>query len=588
MEEDDSSSSCAIGSFGKDPLNSLVSVLQTADKEAQAKQLRDLGVTDETFAPALRRSCMLCRRGAQLYPRSSDLAVSFNGGKDACVVLYLWLASLAAHARSAGKDGAEPSASEPQQVIFFDSPDEFAHVRLFVAWVIRRLSLKMVVIDGCSFRKGMEDLVAGGMRAVVMGQRKGDPWMDKVDAFSPSDDGWPVFMRVNPIMDWSYSQIWAFLRVFGLPYCDLYDQGYTSLGSIGSTLKNPALLRPDGTYGAAHELVDGSLERAGRSNGNGGAKVPAATNGNTSLPNGKQPALPVGVSPVTSPTLRSFRPGSTSRLPPLPRTAGVVVVGNEILTGKVHDANAHFLCDTLHSRGVVMKSVEVVPDDIEAIARCVRKFSDRCDFVFTSGGLGPTHDDLTMAGIAAAFDVCLVEDERLFEVLSNRSSGGFLQRQVSDPCSGDRELAFKKMAQLPEGSCVEWPEDGNMWPIVSMRNVYIFAGAPHTCRAMFERVAKDGRFEGEQQWVSRTLWLDAEEEDVLESLQRTVDSFPLVEIGSYPSTTVPGASDTTDLSRRRRLSITFEAFEEEQVLAARDHLMAACPEGILVLDEESA
>eukprot|EP00440_Ansanella_granifera_P013439 gb/GFBE01014603.1/.p1 GENE.gb/GFBE01014603.1/~~gb/GFBE01014603.1/.p1 ORF type:complete len:284 (+),score=45.40 gb/GFBE01014603.1/:1-852(+) len=258
--------SCAVGSFGSPALQKLVSVLREKDEEAQRQLLRDLGVTDETFVPVLRRSCMLCRRGAQLYPRSQELAVSFNGGKDACVVLYLWLASIAAMATA---EEAEAEDNEPrcQQVIFFDSPDEFDSVRTFVKWVVRELGLKMVVVEAKSFRRGMEDLVAGGLRSVVMGQRRGDPWMDRVDAFSPSDDGWPAFMRINPIIDWSYSHIWAFLRVFELPYCHLYDEGYTSLGSVDSTRKNPALLRPDGSYAPAYEMTDGSLERAGRSGG---------------------------------------------------------------------------------------------------------------------------------------------------------------------------------------------------------------------------------------------------------------------------------------------------------------------------------
>lgn len=267
--DDFDTDSCAIGRFnqGSDPFSELVSVLSETNAEVQAERLRSLGVTDGSFASALRRSCSVCQRGALLYPRTEELAVSFNGGKDACAVLYLWLASVAVLEKKAT---AKDLPVVPQQVIFFDSPDEFTSVRSFVSWVIQRLGLKSIVLKEHSFKKGMEDLVSNGLRAVVMGQRRGDPWTDRMDVFSPSDDGWPPFMRINPILDWTYSQIWDFLRVFGLPYCNLYNEGYTSLGTVQSTAKNPALLRPNGSYAPAYELVDGSLERSGRDVKNGG------------------------------------------------------------------------------------------------------------------------------------------------------------------------------------------------------------------------------------------------------------------------------------------------------------------------------
>lgn len=190
-----------------------------------------------------------------LYPHVGELTVSFNGGKDACVVLYLWLAVLLA---------MDEELPETPQVIFFDSGDEFSKVKRFVTWVVRSLDLEMITLQHQSFRLGMESLVANNVKAVVMGQRSVDPWMAGVDAFTPSTDGWPAFMRINPIMKWSYHHVWAFLRQFGFPYCELYDQGYTSLGGVGDTLPNPALRRPDGSFAPAFELEDGSLERDGR------------------------------------------------------------------------------------------------------------------------------------------------------------------------------------------------------------------------------------------------------------------------------------------------------------------------------------
>ena len=128
----------------------------------------------------------------------------------------------------------------------------------------------MIVLENRSFRLGMESLVANNVKAVVMGQRSVDPWMKGMDAFTPSTDGWPAFMRINPIMKWSYHHVWIFLRQFGFPYCELYDQGFTSLGSVKDTLPNPALKRSDGSFAPAYELEDGTLERDGRTSSKSG------------------------------------------------------------------------------------------------------------------------------------------------------------------------------------------------------------------------------------------------------------------------------------------------------------------------------
>jgi Phosphoadenosine phosphosulfate reductase family len=117
-----------------------------------------------------------------------------------------------------------------------------------------------------SYKDGMADLVQQrSIKAVLMGQRYGDPWTDDMDDFTPSTKGWPEFMRVNPVLRWPYSHVWKFLRGCALPYCSLYDEGYTSLGEAKETIKNSALLRADGTYKSAHELHDETLERSNRS-----------------------------------------------------------------------------------------------------------------------------------------------------------------------------------------------------------------------------------------------------------------------------------------------------------------------------------
>lgn len=99
-----------------------------------------------------------------------------------------------------------------------------------------------------------------------MGQRRGDPWTEGMQWFTPSTPGWAEFTRINPVLEWKFCEIWRFLRGSGLPYCVLYDQGYTSLGERGDTLKNEALRLPDGEYRPAYELAEEEehLERSPR------------------------------------------------------------------------------------------------------------------------------------------------------------------------------------------------------------------------------------------------------------------------------------------------------------------------------------
>ena len=104
-----------------------------------------------------------------------------------------------------------------------------------------------------------------------MGQRRGDPWTESMEAFTPSTPGWAEFTRINPALEWKFSDVWRFLRGSGLSYCVLYDQGYTSLGERGNTAKNEALRLPDGEYRPAYELAEAQehLERSPRTSPDG-------------------------------------------------------------------------------------------------------------------------------------------------------------------------------------------------------------------------------------------------------------------------------------------------------------------------------
>ena len=102
------------------------------------------------------------------------------------------------------------------------------------------------------------------------------------------------------------------------------------------------------------------------------------------------------------------------------KTAGIIIIGNEILSGKVSDVNSYFLARELRQLGIDVRRISVIPDEVEIIGGEVSHFSAQYDFVFTSGGVGPTHDDVTMAGIAEGFQVDLVRSGEIEDMLRSR------------------------------------------------------------------------------------------------------------------------------------------------------------------------
>jgi FAD synthetase len=184
------------------------------------------------------------------------VAFSFNGGKDCTVLLHLLRAATA----------EVFGAADMRDVlcIYFEQRDEFPEVLDFISAVCKRYGMQMRVLQG-SFKEALHKLfVTEPVDAIVMGQRRGDPGAAQLDELAPSDPTWPRFVRVNAILSWSYAAVWDFLRSYGVEYCVLYDQGYTSLGCTRDTAPNPALLRGDGSFAPAYELRDEALERAGR------------------------------------------------------------------------------------------------------------------------------------------------------------------------------------------------------------------------------------------------------------------------------------------------------------------------------------
>lgn len=198
-------------------------------------------------------------------------------------------------------------------------------------------------------------------------------------------------------------------------------------------------------------------------------------------------------------------------------TAALVVIGSEVLSGKVEEANAAFVIRRFRELGVRLRRIVVVPDDAGEIGRAVREASESHDHVLTTGGVGPTHDDITIDAIATAFDVDVVEDATL---------GALVRRWFGDRATE----GHLRLARVPRGSVLVGDETPP-WPTVRFRNVTILPGIPKLMQLKFDAIAE--RFRGGPVWGG-AVHVTAFEADLLPDLDRIVAAHPSVEIGSYP------------------------------------------------------
>jgi molybdenum cofactor synthesis domain-containing protein len=222
-------------------------------------------------------------------------------------------------------------------------------------------------------------------------------------------------------------------------------------------------------------------------------------------------------------------------------TAGIVIIGDEILTGKFADENAVFLIGELRALGVELRRIVMIPDVVDDIAATVRELAARFDHVFTSGGVGPTHDDLTMAGIAQGFGTRVVRAP----VLEERVRAYWGER-LSTP--------NLRLADIPEGAELVYGKD-TVWPVVAYKNVYILPGVPALFRRKFIDIRD--RFRAVPMTVAR-VYLDAEEGQIAGDLDAVVAAFAAVRIGSYPRFT----------ERDFKVLITLEAHGPDEVAGA--------------------
>lgn len=236
-------------------------------------------------------------------------------------------------------------------------------------------------------------------------------------------------------------------------------------------------------------------------------------------------------------------------------TAAILVIGDEILSGKTDDLNARFLISELRELGVTLDRIYVIPDIVDVVAESVRDLSNRVDLIFTSGGVGPTHDDVTILGIARAFDLQVVRHPEL-----DRRIRSYFGPEVA----GSR-LA---MANVPAGSeLIDTPE--LRWPVLLCRNVYILPGVPELFRRKF--VAIRERFRATP-FHLRNVYTLEDEFDLAERLNDLVREFPQVAVGSYPNFATPDY----------RVKVTLESKDSAALESAHETLMGRLDQSRIV------
>ncbi len=240
------------------------------------------------------------------------------------------------------------------------------------------------------------------------------------------------------------------------------------------------------------------------------------------------------------------------------RTAGILIIGNEILSGKVVDTNSPFLTRELRALGVTVRRILTIPDELDVIAAAVAEFHAAYDLVFTSGGVGPTHDDVTIEGVARGLQRKVIRHPAIEERLR-----AFYKDKANE--------ARLRMADVPEGT--ELIVDGRLgFPTLKCENLYILPGIPEILEQKFQ--ALRDRF-ASTPYHLRVIYTRDGEGSIAEHLNATVAAFPELLLGSYPKIGDPEYA----------VKLTLESKDRDYVERALAHLLALLSPDAIVRTE---
>jgi molybdenum cofactor synthesis domain-containing protein len=239
-------------------------------------------------------------------------------------------------------------------------------------------------------------------------------------------------------------------------------------------------------------------------------------------------------------------------------TAAILVIGDEILSGKTVESNAQFLIGELRELGVALKRIVIISDEVSEVARHARELADSFDYVFTSGGVGPTHDDVTIAGIAQAFDAPVTRHPEL-------------ERRLKSYFGEHADEAKLRMADVPQGADL-LDGEGLKWPLLAVRNVYVLPGVPEHFRKKFLALRERFRV---APFFTRVFFTLEDEFDIAANLAALAARHPEVAMGSYPNFATPDY----------KVKLTLEAKDETALQAAATAMLAMLDEQRVVKSE---
>lgn len=240
----------------------------------------------------------------------------------------------------------------------------------------------------------------------------------------------------------------------------------------------------------------------------------------------------------------------------MPRTAAALIIGNEILSGKIADTNTNFLARGLFDLGIHLRRVVVCPDEVPTISKELTELRKSHDLVFTSGGVGPTHDDVTIEAVAASFGLPVVRSEAVEKMIRRYY--------------GDRATeAHFRMANMPRGAEMIRSSEAP-WPTVIIENVYVLPGVPEIFELKFTDLRK--RLDDGRGFHSQAVYTLSGEGEIASLLERIAELFPGVMVGSYVKW---HAEDY-------RTKITFDGYDRDAVTKAADMLVAELDANLFV------